>query len=110
MAVGDRTERRLFGPVAITTGDVAVGTVPTSRVWVTKQFVLTNTNGVDAWVKLAIGTTSTVSNCFFFQLPMAAYDTLVFDTALVLTAGETISAVSDRGAINIVCTGWSKEV
>ena len=110
MAIGDRTEKRLVGPTVITTSNATVGTVPSSRLWVTKQITFTNTNGLDAWVKFAIGTTGTAGNCIFFQLPIAAYDTVVFDTALVLTASETLQAMSDRGAINVTVTGWEKEV
>lgn len=110
MAIGDRTETRLVNPTVITASNTIIGTVPASTVWVTKQIIICNTNGVDAWIKLAIGTTATAGNCFFFQLPIAAYDTLVFDTALVLVAAETIQAISDRGAINITLTGWAKAV
>ena len=110
MAVGDRTEKRLVGPSVIGTSNSTVGTVPSGRVWVTKQVTFTNTNGLDAWVKFAIGSTATAGNCVFFQLPIAAYDTVVFDTALTLDAAETLQAVSDRGAINVLVTGWEKEV
>ena len=110
MAVGDRTEKRLVGPSVITTSNATVGTVPTGCVWVTKQITFTNTNGLDCWVKFAIGTTATAGNCIFFQLPIAAYDTVVFDTALTLVAAETLQAVSDRGAVNVIVTGWEKEV
>lgn len=110
MAVGDRTEKRLFGPVAVGTSNATVGTVPASRVWVTKQVIVCNTNGVEAWVSLAIGSTATASNCFMYRLPIAGYDTLVLDTALVLTAAETIQGVSDRGAITVLAVGWEKEV
>lgn len=110
MAVGDRTEKRLVGPTVITTSNATVGTVPANRVWVTKQITFTNTNGVDAWIKFAIGSTATAGNCIFFQLPIAAYDTVVFDTALVATAAETFQAISDRGAVNVTVVGWEKEV
>jgi hypothetical protein len=110
MAVGDRTEIRLYGPSEIGASAGTVGTVPSSRVWVTKQIILTNTNGVDAWVSVAVGDVTTASNCFMYQLPISGYDTLVFDTALVMTAGETLQAVSDRGGVNIVGNGWIKEV
>jgi hypothetical protein len=109
MAVGDRVESRVFGPSAVGTTDTTLGTVPSSRVWVVKQFIVTNTNGVDAWVTISIGATSTASNAIMYQLPISANDTLVFDTALVLTAAETVQAISDRGAVNVTAMGWVKE-
>ena len=110
MAAGDRTETRLIGHSAVGTSNGTLGTVSASNVWVTKQIVITNTNGVDAWVSLAIGTSDTASNCFFYQLPIAGNDTLVFDTALVLTAAETIQGQADRSGVNITVNGWVKEV
>lgn len=110
MAAGDRTESRVIGPSVIGTTDTTVGTVPASRVWVIKQFILTNTNSVDAWVTVSVGATSTAGNALFYQLPVGANDTVVFDTALVLAATETVQAISDRGAINITANGWVKEV
>lgn len=110
MAVGDRTEKRLFGPTEVATSDTTVATVPASRVWVVKQVMITNTNSVDAWATLSIGTSSATPNCFFYQLPIAANDTLVFDTALVMTAAETVNAQSDRSGVNVTAVGWEKEV
>ena len=110
MAVGDRTETRVIGPSAVGTTDTTLGTVPSSRAWVIKQFIVTNTNGVDAWVTISVGATSTASNAIMYQLPVSAYDTLVFDTALVLAATETVQAISDRGAVNVTANGWVKEL
>jgi len=72
--------------------------------------MITNTNGVDAWVTIAIGSTGTASNAIFYQLPVAANDTVIFDTALVITAAETLRAVADRTGVNITGVGWVKEV
>jgi hypothetical protein len=111
MAVGDRSEKRLAGPYTLGTTNSTVGSaVPTSRVWVTKQITITNTNALDATFRLAIGSAVTAGNCFFYDMPIAAYDTMVFDTSLVLIATEYISGYSNRGAINVVITGWEKEV
>jgi len=110
MAVGDRTEGRLIGPSAVGTSDTTLGTVPATRLWVVKQIMITNTNGVDAWVTIAIGSTGTASNAIFYQLPVAANDTVIFDTALVITAAETLRAVADRTGVNITGVGWVKEV
>ena len=110
MAVGDRYEKRLAGPYSLGTTNSVVGTVPASRLWVTKQITITNTNSVDATFRLAIGTSVTAANCFFYNLPIAANDTIVFETSLVFTAAETIQGIADRSGINVIVTGWEKEV
>lgn len=110
MAAGDRSEVRLYGPSNIGASAGTVATVPASRVWVTKQIILCNTNNVDAWVSVAVGDVTDSTNCFMYQLPISGNDTMVFDTALVMTEGETIQATSDRGGITIIGNGWSKEL
>lgn len=110
MAVGDRSEKRLAGIYTLGTMNSIVGTVPTSRLWVTKQITITNTNSIDATFRLAIGSALTAGNCFFFDMPIAAKDTMVFDTSLVLIAAESIYGLSNYGAINVIVTGWEKEV
>lgn len=110
MAVGDRNEKRLAGIYTLGTTNTIITTVPTSRLWVTKQITITNTNTIDASFRLAISSANVPGNCFFYNMPIAANDTMVFDTSLVLTAGETICGLSNYGNINIVITGWEKEV
>lgn len=110
MAVGDRTEKRMVGPVALTTSNATVGSaVPANRQWVTKQFVITNTNSVEALVYLAIGTAATASNRVLSALAIAGNDTVVWDTALVLDAGEQLYGYSDYTAVNVTVVGWEKE-
>lgn len=110
MAVGDRVEKRLGGIYTIGTTNSIIATVPVSRLWVTKQITITNTNSIDATFRLAIGSANSQSNCFFYNMPIAANDTMVFDTSLVLTTGENISGYSNYGNINVIITGWEKEV
>lgn len=110
MAVGDRTEKRLVGPSAMGTSNATIGTVPASRQWTTKQFIITNTNGVEALVYLAIGSAATAANRVLSALPIASNDVVVWDTALVLNAAETIQGYSDRTGVNITMVGWEKEV
>jgi len=109
MAVGDRTEKRLIGPTVLGISNSSIGTVPTSRLWVTKQITITNTNSLDASFRLAIGSSNTQGNCFFYDLPIAANDTIVFDTSLVLSSGESIHGLSSSN-VNVIVTGWEKEV
>ena len=110
MAVGDRTESRLFGPSVVANTDTTLGTVPSSRVWVFKQLIFTNTNSSEAWITVSIGSTSTIGNAVFYEIAIPAKDTVIFNTALVLSASETIQAVSSVGGINVIANGWVKEV
>ena len=111
MAVGDRTETRMVGPVALTNSNAAVGSaVPTSRQWVIKQLVVCNTDGADRLVYLAIGSAATAANRLMSALPIAAGDTLVWDTALVLNAGERFHGFADTGSVvTVTAIGWLKE-
>lgn len=110
MAVGDRTEKRLDGPEALGTSNATIATVPSARNWVLKQVIFTNTGGSEALIYLAVGSAATASNRVLSALPIAAYDTIVWDTALVLTAGETLQGYADRSGVNITVMGWEKEV
>lgn len=111
MAVGDRSESRLVGPVAFTTSNATIGaSVASGYVWVIKQVTLCNTSGTEGLVYLSIGTAATASNRFFSALPVAASDTLVFDTGIVMTAGEQLYGYADRTGINVIVNGWLKQV
>jgi hypothetical protein len=111
MAVGDRTETRLGGPTQLGTTTTTIATVAASRVEVIKQIIICNTDTVDRTVTLSIGSAATAANRFMSQLPIGANDLMVFDTALVLTAGETLQGLSDAASVvNVIAIGWEKEV
>ena len=112
MAVGDRTEIRMIGPVALTNSNAGVGSaVPSSRQWVIKQLAICNTDGSDRLVYLAIGTAATVANRLMSALPIAAGDTLIWDTPLVLNAAEQLFGFADTGSVvTVTAMGWVKEV
>ena len=112
MAVGDRVEKRVGGPTAMSSNSASptTFTVPASRQWTTKQVVFTNTNGVDALVYFSIGAIGTVGNRIFNALPITAYDTIVYDTAMVAEATETFQCYADRSGVNVTVVGWEKEV
>lgn len=110
MAVGDRTEKRLDGPAELGTSNATLATVPSSRQWTLKQVIFTNTGGAEALLYLAIGSAATASNRVISGLPIAAYDTIVWDTALVLDAAETLQGYADRAGVNCTIVGWEKEV
>jgi hypothetical protein len=110
MAVGDRKEKRLDGPEALPTTATKLATVPVSRHWTIKQIVFTNTGGTEALIYLGVGSDATAANRLVSALPIASFDTIVWDTALVLSAGEILSAYADRAGVNITVMGWEKEV
>jgi len=111
MAVGDRTEKRLGGPTQLGTTTTTIGTVPSARNWVIKQIIICNTDTVDRTITLSVGTAATAANRLMSQLPLGANDIMVFDTALVLTAAETLQGLSDAASVvNVTLVGWEKEV
>ena len=111
MAVGDRTEKRLGGPTQLGTSTTTVGTVPSSRNWVIKQIIICNTDTVDRTISLSIGSAATAANRIMSALPIGANDLMVFDTALVLTAAETLQGLADSASVvNVTLVGWEKEV
>lgn len=115
MATGDRVETRLIGPSQLTATDAGLGSaaVAASREHIIKQVILSNTSGTDRLVYLGIGGAATggATSRFLSALPVAAYDTVVLDTALVLVATERLWGYADlASAVNIIVTGWVKEV
>jgi hypothetical protein len=115
MATGDRVETRLVGPSQLTDTDAALGSaaVATNREHIIKQIILNNTSGTDRLVYLGIGgaTTGGATSRFLSALPIAAFDTVVLDTALVLVATERLWGYADSAsAVNIIAVGWVKEV
>ena len=115
MAVGDRVETRLLGPSALPTtpGLLGAAAVAASRVWVIKQITICNTSGAEALVYLAVdptGVSIADSHYFMYGLPIASKDTLVFDTGIVMIAGDQLYGYADRAGVNIIVNGWVKEV
>lgn len=111
MASGDVFPKLLDAPSFLGTSSTTLFTVPSGRQYAIKQIVVCNTDGVERWVKLAVGSTATVENCFVFQLPVAAYDTVVLDTALVLEAAQTVQGSSDTASkVTVTITGWDREL
>ena len=113
MASGDRVETRLVNPTALTATDAALGAavVAAGHAWVVKQVMLCNTSGVDRLVYLGIGNTVTggTASRFMHALPIAAYDTIILDTAVVLNAGDRLWGYSDAASsVNVTVVGWDK--
>lgn len=104
-----RSELRLGGPaqLGLTTG--AVITVPSAHTYIVKQIVVCNTDTIDRAFSLAIGSAATASNRLFSTMPIGANDTLVFDTAIVLAAGETLQGLADTTSrVTVTAFGWDK--
>jgi len=61
-------------------------------------------------VTLAIGSAATAANRLMSALPIGANDIMVFDTAIVLAAGETLQGLSDTAAkVTVTVVGWEKQ-
>ena len=110
MAAGDRTEKRLGGPTQLGTTTTTLCTVPASHTYVIKQIVIANTDTVDRLLTLSIGSAATAANHIISALPIGGNDLVVFDTALVLEAAETLQGLSDTASkVNVTLVGWDKE-
>lgn len=101
----------MIGPIALTTTNATVGTAPgTGKNWIVKQITICNTGLIDALVYLAIGTAATPGNRIMSALPVAASDSLVYDTGIVIGATDQFYGYADRDGLTIMFNGWEKEV
>ena len=110
MAIGDRNEARLGGPVQLGTSTTIIVTAAAGYADIIKQIIIANTDTVDRTVTLAIGSSASVSNHIMSALPIGAKDLMVWDTAIVLNAGETLQGLSDTAAkVTVTAVGWEKQ-
>lgn len=110
MAIGDRNESRLGGPVQLGTTTTTIVTAATGYADIIKQIIICNTDTIDRTVTLAIGSAATAANRLMSALPIGANDLMVFDTAIVLAAGETLQGLSDTAAkVTVTAVGWEKQ-
>jgi hypothetical protein len=110
MAIGDRDERRLGGPTQLGTTTTTIATAATGYNEIIKQVVITNTDTVERTFTLSIGTAATAANRVIDTMPIGANDTIIWDTALVLAAGETLQGLADTGSkVNVTAIGWEKQ-
>ena len=110
MAIGDRTESRLGGPIQLGTSTTTITTAATGYAEIIKQIIITNTDTVDRTVTLAIGSAATAANCLLSNLPIGANDVIIWDTAIVLAAGETLQGLSDTASkVTVTVVGWEKQ-
>lgn len=110
MAIGDRNEARLGGPVQLGTSTTTIVTAATGYADIIKQIIIANTDTVDRTVTLAIGSAATAANRIMSALPIGANDLMVWDTAIVLASGETLQGLSDTAAkVTVTAVGWEKQ-
>jgi hypothetical protein len=110
MAIGDRNEARLGGPVQLGTSTTTIVTAASGYADIIKQIIIANTDTVDRTVTLAIGSAATAANRIMSALPIGANDLMVWDTAIVLAAGETLQGLSDTAAkVTVTAVGWEKQ-
>ena len=110
MAIGDRTESRLGGPTQLGTSTTTLATAATGYAEIIKQIIITNTDTIDRTVTLAIGSAATAANRLLSSLPIGANDVIIWDTALVLNAGETLQGLSDTASkVTVTVVGWEKQ-
>ena len=110
MAIVDRTESRLGGPVQLDTTTTVIATAATGYADIIKQVVICNTDTVDRTVTLAIGSAATAANRLMSSLPIGANDVMIWDTAIVLAAGETLQGLSDTAdKVTVTAVGWEKQ-
>ncbi len=110
MAIGDRTESRLGGPTQLGTSTTTLATAATGYADIIKQIIITNTDTVDRLVTLSIGSAATAANRLLSSLPIGANDVIIWDTALVLNAGETLQGLSDTASkVTVTVVGWEKQ-
>lgn len=112
MAVNDVFPKMLCIPTTLGTATTTLFTVTTGYQWAVKQIIICNTDGSERIVTLAYdGTAATATNCFIYRLPIAQYDTIVLDTALIFEAGDTLQGLCDTASKVTVCvTGWERQV
>ena len=110
MAIGDRSESRLGGPIQLSTTTTTIATAATGYAEIIKQIIITNTDTIDRTVTLAIGSAATAANRLLSNLPIGANDVIIWDTAIVLAAGETLQGLSDTAAkVTVTVVGWEKQ-
>jgi uncharacterized Ntn-hydrolase superfamily protein len=109
MASGDRVESRLGGPTQLGTSTTTIVTAASGHTYVVKQIIIANTDTVDRTVTLAVGSAATAANRIMSALPIGANDLIVWDTALVLAATETLQGLSDTASkVTVTVVGWDK--
>lgn len=99
------TAKRLYGPSMISTASIAY-TVPVSTTAIIKQIAVCNTS-TSAAGTFRIGvlgsadSTLDAADCFMFDAAIAAKETIMINTSLVLNAQEKLAVFSGSGGASI---------
>jgi len=100
------TEKRLSGPTNLSaTTETTLYSVPAATSAIVKQIVVCNTNANASSFSLSLvpyGSSASTPNRLFFNLSVAANETIFLDVSQSMTAGDFISAYSS--ATNIIVT------
>ena len=102
------TPKRLYGPAMISSASVAY-TVPTATTAIVKQIMACNTS-TSSSASFRIGvlgaddSTLNEADCFVFDAPISAKETILLNTSLVLTASEKLVVFSNSGGASVSVT------
>lgn len=112
MASGDVFPKMLASPTQAGTSSTTLFTVASGHQYTVKQIIICNTDTIDRLVSVGYnGASTTAANCIVYNLPVAASDTVVVDTALVLEASATLTCSSDTASkVNVSVTGWDRTI
>lgn len=99
------TAKRLYGPAMISSASIAY-MAPVATTTIVKQIAICNTSTSAAGTfRLAVlGSGDSVVNpadCFMYNAAIAAKETIMINTSLVLAASEKIAVESDSGSASI---------
>jgi hypothetical protein len=111
-------QKRLAGPSTITTSSEVLYTVPIGVTTIVKQVVMTNRTSSSKTVTVRLkprGETETSSHDFLSSFSLAAYETISFESSIVLTNnGLTANAAnsdqltafaSANSSVNVIIVG-----
>ena len=102
------TPKRLYGPAMISSASIAY-TVPLATTAIVKQVMACNTSTVSpASFRIGVlgssNSTLNESDCFVFDAPISAKETILLNTSLVLTASEKLVVFSSSGGASVSVT------
>jgi hypothetical protein len=103
------TEKRLAGPTNLSaTTETTLYTVPSSTSAIIKQIVVCNTTVGAVNFSLSLvpyGSSAATPNRLFFNLSIAANETVFLDVSQAMTAGDFISAYSSAANVTVTISG-----
>jgi hypothetical protein len=102
-------EKRLSGPTNLSaTSETTLYTVPEATSCIIKQVVVCNTNSSGVTFSLSLvpyGDSAATPNRLFYNLSIAANETIFLDVSQVMGAGDFISAYSSASDVTVTISG-----